>query len=143
MSHYQSALFKSLRDYETLVGYSYLWFISGDSRLPEDIRDSIRDLENEVYLSVVSLWEVIIKYQLGKRLLPQSRSIYLPIQRQKHQIASLSLDEASVSQLADLPQIHRDPFDRMLICQSLEHDLTIVTVDDAICAYPVPILNHV
>jgi PIN domain nuclease of toxin-antitoxin system len=48
-----------------------------------------------------------------------------------------------VSQLVNLAKIHRDPFDRMLICQAMEHGLTIVTVDDAICAYPVSVLNRV
>ncbi|MBL7064061.1 MAG: type II toxin-antitoxin system VapC family toxin [Anaerolineae bacterium] len=118
----------------------FLWFISGDKRLPESMQSNIRDLNNKVYLSVVSLWETIVKYQLGRLPLPQPPGIYLPIQRQKHRIVSLSLDEASASQLANLPQVHRDPFDRMLICQALEHGLTIVTVDAAICAYPVPIL---
>lgn len=121
----------------------FLWFISGDKRLSEGIRDNIRDPGNEVYLSVVSLWEAIVKYHLGKLPLPQPPNIYLPIQRQKHQIVSLSLDEASVSQLANLAKIHSDPFDRMLICQAMEHGLTIVTVDDAICAYPVSVLNSV
>jgi PIN domain nuclease of toxin-antitoxin system len=120
----------------------FLWFISGDKRLPKGMLDSIRDPNNEVYLNVASLWEAIVKYELGRLPLPQPPNIYLPIQRQKHQIASLSLDEASVSQLANLPQIHRDPFDRILICQAMEHGLTIVTADDAICAYPVPILNR-
>ena len=120
----------------------FLWFISGDKRLPEYMRDSIRNLDNEVYLSVVSLWEVIIKYQLGKLPLPKPPEDYLPTQRKLHQISSLSLDEASVSQLAKLPLIHRDPFDRMLICQAMKHGLTIVTVDDVICNYPVPVLNH-
>jgi PIN domain nuclease of toxin-antitoxin system len=120
----------------------FLWFISGDKRLSGAMRDSIRDSNNEVYLSVVSLWETVIKYQLGRLPLPQPPDSYLPTQRQRHQIASLPLDEASVSQLAHLPQIHRDPFDRMLVCQALEHSLTIVTVDDAICAYPVPVLSR-
>lgn len=120
----------------------FLWFISGDKRLSGAMRDSIRDSNNEVYLSVVSLWEAVIKYQLGRLPLPQPPDSYLPTQRQRHQIASLPLDEASVSQLAHLPQIHRAPFDRMLICQALEHGLTIVTVDDAICAYPVPVLSR-
>jgi PIN domain nuclease of toxin-antitoxin system len=120
----------------------FLWFISGDKRLSGAMRDSIRDSSNKVYLSVVSLWEVVIKYQLGRLPLPQPPDSYLPTQRQRHQIASLPLDEASVSQLAHLPQIHRDPFDRMLICQALEHGLTIVTVDDAICEYPVPVLSR-
>ncbi|MEA3339099.1 MAG: type II toxin-antitoxin system VapC family toxin [Chloroflexota bacterium] len=113
----------------------FLWFISGDERLSEGMRDIIRDLDNKVYLSVVSLWKAIVKYRLGKLPLPQPPDIYLPVQRQRHQVISLPLDEASVSQLASLPKIHRDPFDRMLICQALEHSLTIATVDDTVCAY--------
>lgn len=120
----------------------FLWLISGDGRLTEDMKESIRNRDNEVFLSVVSLWETIIKNRLGRLPLPESPEVYLPIQRQRHQISSLSLDEASVSQLAGLPSIHRDPFDRMLICQALEHGLTIVTVDNAIRGYPVPILMN-
>ncbi len=101
----------------------FLWFISADERLPNDIQQGIRNPNNEVYLSVVSSWEVIIKHQLGKLPLPKPPERYLPLQRQRHQIANLSLDEASVSQLAKLPLIHRDPFDRMLICQALEHNI--------------------
>jgi PIN domain nuclease of toxin-antitoxin system len=44
----------------------FLWFISNDPRLPPNMRDIIRDSDNEVYLSSVSIWEVIVKYQLGK-----------------------------------------------------------------------------
>ncbi len=117
----------------------FLWFINGDKRLSDDMQQGIRDPDNEVYLSVVSLWEVVVKYQLGKLSLPEAPESYLPVQRQKHQIASLPLDETSVSQLAKLPFIHRDPFDRMLICQAMAHGLTIVTVDNLILAYPVPL----
>lgn len=120
----------------------FLWYISGDKRLPGAMRDSIRDPNNEVYLSVVSVWETIVKYQLGKLPLPKPPESYLPLQREQHQLSSLPLDEASVSQLAKLPSIHRDPFDRMLICQAIEHGLTIATVDAAIYGYPVPILDH-
>lgn len=119
----------------------FLWYISGDQRLSEDKRESIRDPENNVYLSVVSLWETIIKHQLGKLKLPEPPESYLPIQRERHQILSLTLDEASVSYLAQLPPIHRDPFDRMLICQANVHGLTMVTVDDVIRTYPVNVLN--
>lgn len=118
----------------------FLWFISGDTRLSTDVRDAIRDPDNEAYLSSVSIWETIVKYQLGKLLLPEPPETYLPKQRDLHQIASLALDESSVIQLAKLPPLHRDPFDRMLICQTLQNGLTIATVDAAVRAYSVSVL---
>ena len=118
----------------------FLWFISGDPQLSINTRDIIRDSDNEVYLSVVSVWESIIKYQLGKLPLPESPEIYLPKQRNLHQITSLPIDETSVSQLIHLQLLHRDPFDRMLICQALQHGLTIATIDSAIRAYDVSLI---
>ena len=109
--------------------------------MPEGVRNSIRDLNNEVYLSVVSQWEATVKYQLGKLPLSQSPETYVPAMRQQHQITSLSLDEASVGRLASLPLLHRDPFDRMLICQALAHGLVLVTVDEVIAGYSVPVLS--
>ena len=70
----------------------FLWFISGDIRLSIDVRDAICDLDNEVYLSAVSVWEAIVKYQLGKLPLPEPPEIYLPKQRDIYQIVSLALD---------------------------------------------------
>ena len=120
----------------------FLWFISGDARLPAGWRDTIRQPQHEIYLSVVSLWETIIKYQLGKLPLPEPPERYLPAQRGRHQIVDLPLDEASVRQLVALPPIHRDPFDRMLICQAMEHTLTIITADAVFQAYSAPVLGH-
>ena len=113
----------------------FLWYITGDKRLGDRIRDAIADPGNEVYLSVISLWESIVKHKLGKLPLPKPPETYLPEQRDRHRVSSLDLDEASVANLARLPPIHRDPFDRMPVCQAISHDLTIVTVDDAVCAY--------
>lgn len=118
----------------------FLWFISGDRQLSTDVRDTIRDPDNEVYLSSVSIWEALVKNQLGKLPLPEPPEAYLPKQRDLHQIASLALDESSVVQLTNLPPLHRDPFGRMLICQALQHGLTIATVDMAIRAYSVSVL---
>ena len=119
----------------------FLWYISGDPRLPEDQRNAIRHADNEIYLSVVSLWEALVKHQSGKLTFPQPPELYLPQQRERHRIASLSLDEISVAHLASLPPIHRDPFDRMLICQANVHGLTIMTVDEIMPAYPVQIFT--
>lgn len=114
----------------------FLWFINGDGRLPIVTRDAILDPENVVYLSVVSVWESIIKYQTGKLPLPQPPEMYLPDLRKRHRIASLIVSEGSVAQVAALPPLHRDPFDRLLIGQALQHGLTLATVDSAIHAYP-------
>ncbi|NMF56547.1 type II toxin-antitoxin system VapC family toxin [Pseudanabaena yagii] len=115
----------------------FLWFLNGDPQLSSQFRDYIQDPNNNVYLSVVSVWEATIKYQLGKLPFPESPATYLPRQRIRHQIDSLQIDEASITQLIRLPPLHRDPFDRLLICQSIQHNLTIVTADQAIINYPI------
>jgi PIN domain nuclease of toxin-antitoxin system len=117
----------------------FLWFISGSPRIPSRLRDSIRTRENDVYLSVVSVWEASIKHRLGKLPLPEPPGVYLPAQRQRHEIASLPIEESSIAHLDRLPLLHRDPFDRLLICQAIEHQLTLATVDEAMQPYPVEI----
>jgi PIN domain nuclease of toxin-antitoxin system len=62
----------------------FLWYISGDAKLPASVRDTIRNPDNDVYLSVASIWEAIVKYQLRKLPLPQSAAQYLPQQREQH-----------------------------------------------------------
>ncbi len=118
----------------------FLWYISGDKRIPSVMLQHLRNPENELYLSVVSLWEIIIKYQLGKIPLPQSPEQYIPQQRQRHLIRSLDVDEASICQLINLPALHNDPFDRLLICQAIHYGLAFATVDSHILVYPVSTL---
>jgi PIN domain nuclease of toxin-antitoxin system len=113
----------------------FLWYITGDRRLSAAVLPLIRDPANEVYFSVVSVWEAMVKYQLGKLPLPQPPDTYIPRQRQHHRIESLPLDEESTTNLAKLPGLHKDPFDRMLICQAIQHGLTLVSADDAVSAY--------
>ena len=115
----------------------FLWFVVGDSKLPQRMREAISDPENEVFLSVVSLWEMIIKHALGHLPLPEPPEIYVPAQRDFFSMESLFVNEGSVLQVAKLPPLHRDPFDRLLIGQAIEHDLKLVTVDTAIRSYPV------
>ena len=118
----------------------FLWLIAGDARLPSDVEVIVRDRANDVFLSAVSVWEAVVKHGLGKLPVPEPPARYLPDQRRRHGIATLPLDEASVARLADLPPLHRDPFDRMLVCQALEHDLVVVSLDTALRAYPVKLL---
>jgi PIN domain nuclease of toxin-antitoxin system len=120
----------------------FLWYISADPHLPAAFRDAIRDPANEVYLSVASLWETVIKHALGKLPLPEVPAEFLPRQREAHKIASLPVEEAALTHLAGLPALHRDPFDRILIAQALQTGMKLVTVDEAIRAYPVSLLAN-
>jgi len=115
----------------------FLWFITGDSRLPEPFKEAILDTENEVLLSVASFWEIVVKNQLGKLPLPESPGTYIPKERELHQILSLPILESDFVQLSSLPLIHRDPFDRILICQAIANEMTIATVDPIIKSYDV------
>lgn len=121
----------------------FLWYIAGDAQLPVVFRDAITDPGNEVFLSVASVWEAVIKYALGKLPLPEEPAQYLTRQREAHQIASLPIEEATMDFLSALPSLRRDPFDRILIAQSLHRGMTLVTVDSAVRAYTVPQLPTV
>jgi len=114
----------------------FLWLINQDNRLSEDKIKAITNPNNEVFLSVVSIWECVIKYQLGKLPFPESPEIYLPKQRSDHLIKSLNISENTIKELITLPMLHKDPFDRLIICQSQQYKLKIVTEDTAILNYP-------
>ena len=117
----------------------FLWYVSADSRLPATVKTAIQDPENEVFLSVASVWEAVIKHAIGKLPLPEPPAVYLPKQRIAHQIASLPIEEESLIHLASLPPLHRDPFDRLLVAQAIQHGLTLVSLDFAVRAYAVPL----
>jgi PIN domain nuclease of toxin-antitoxin system len=95
------------------------------------------DPANEVYLSSVSAWEIVVKHALGKLPLPEPPERYVPAQRQMRGIESWPVDEEASLHLHRLPPVHRDPFDRMMICQALTGGFTLVTPDEIISRYPV------
>lgn len=114
----------------------FLWLIDDDQRLSEQYRQAIQNPNNEKFLSVVSIWECVIKHQIGKLDFPSSPEIYLPMERRKHLVKTLTVDENSIAQLIRLPLLHKDPFDRLIMAQALQHDLLILTEDKLILAYP-------
>ena len=120
--------------------HAFLWYITNNPKLPRYAYDAIRDKSNDAFLSVVSVWEALVKHKLGKLPLPAPADEYIDSRRVAHRIADLTLDVGAVAYLLSLPEHHGDPFDRMLICQALQHDLTIVTVDDVFRHYPAPVL---
>lgn len=116
---------------------TFLWYVSADQRLPASTRDLISAADHDVWLSVVSIWEIVVKTEIGRLRLPGPAWAYVTTQRERHAITSLALEEGAIANLAKLPAFHRDPFDRMLVCQALQHDLALVTNDDVIERYPV------
>jgi len=94
---------------------------------------------NEVYLSVASAWEISIKHRSGKLRLANDMppAEFIPEVRRRHGIEVLALREEDSFMLPRLPPIHQDPFDRMLICQAIANQMTILTPDPLITQYPV------
>lgn len=115
----------------------FLWAIEGGRSISTAAREAMRDADNDVYLSAVSTWEIAVKHGLGKLSLPAPPWSYIPVQRSSRGIDPLPLDETAALHVARLPDIHRDPFDRMLVAQALVGDLVIVTPDAEIARYPV------
>lgn len=116
---------------------AFLWITTDDAQLSETARQIFKNPNNEIFLSSVSAWEIIVKNGIGKLPLPSLADEFIASQRIKHEIDSLPLTEKAVFHLNKLPNHHKDPFDRMLICQAIEHDLTILTSDSLIVQYPV------
>jgi PIN domain nuclease of toxin-antitoxin system len=116
---------------------TFLWIAADAPELTANARALFSDSNNQVYLSAISAWEITVKHALGKLPLPSTPDVFVQEQRELHHIDSLPLDEASALHLQHLPQIHRDPFDRMLVCQAIEHDLIILTPDPMIRRYSV------
>src|SRR5205814_6589563 len=109
--------------------------------LPPSVADAVSGSQNEAYLSVVSVWEALVKYQLGRLSLPSPADQYLQAKQMQHRIAALPLEGAAVSHLLDLPPLHRDPFDRMLVCQAIHHDLVLITADEHLFKYLIRLLH--
>lgn len=121
---------------------AFLWLIKGDKdHLSKKTIEAILDPSNSVYLSVISIWEILLKNSIGKLPLPSPVYPFLVHQRELHRIASLSVEESDFEFLGKLGSFHRDPFDRILICQTLARQMKIATNDQSIMKYPVSILD--
>ena len=116
---------------------TFLWAVSDAPEFSEEAREIFADPGNEIHLSSVSAWEIAVKYALGKLPLPEPPERFVPLQRKQHGIEPLQLDEESALHLSRLPPLHRDPFDRMLVCQAVVNHLVILTPDELIQQYPV------
>ncbi|WP_375510662.1 type II toxin-antitoxin system VapC family toxin [uncultured Nostoc sp.] len=115
----------------------FLWWVTDDSQLFSTSRSIIADSGNILFLSVTSVWEIVIKTKSGKLTLPEPVEQYIPNRLALNRFESLDIKMTHTLQVATLPNIHRDPFDRILIGQSQVENLPIVTIDQKIAQYSV------
>ena len=115
---------------------TFLWMVSEPKRLSRGARNLVADPANDLYLSAVSVWEIAIKWGLGRLELPSAPSQFVRPQREAHGIEALPLDEDAAAHVTSLAALHGDPFDLMLVSQAIVHGLALLTPDERIARYP-------
>lgn len=114
-----------------------LWWVHDSSRLRADTRATIGDPANELLWSAASTWELGIKLQLGKLRLEEPLQTFVSRMLRSQALTPLAVQHEHAVRVAELPPIHRDPFDRMLVAQSLVETVPLLTADVQLQAYGV------
>ena len=117
--------------------HTFLWFIRGSLQLSPKARKMIEDTANDLFLSIASPWEVGIKVSTGKLTLGRPVDEFFEARMRLTKITLLPITFAHVARVSALPFHHRDPFDRMLVAQSLTENIPLVSADAALDAYGV------
>ena len=118
--------------------HTFLWMLKNDSPLSDRARELLRDMNNDLFLSVVSPWEVAIKIGSGRFSLTQEPlAHFFREQMVLTSVRLLQLGLAHIELVSKLPHHHKDPFDRMLIAQAITENMTIISADKAFDAYGV------
>lgn len=117
--------------------HTFLWFITDDPRLSRDALKLIDDRSNNKFVSIVSLWEIAIKVRIGKLTFTEPFDRLFPRQLEINGFDLLPVKIKHTSVVASLPLHHRDPFDRLLISQAMDENLSIVGSDKVFDDYGV------
>ena len=110
----------------------FLWWLQGSNQLSAENHARIADPDHAIYVSAVTAWEIVIKAGLGRLKFPLAD--YGRILAD-NSFRSLSVSSEHAVAVANLPDIHRDPFDRLLVAQALTDDLVLLTQDEQVAAY--------
>ncbi|GAB4016687.1 type II toxin-antitoxin system VapC family toxin [Spirosoma koreense] len=114
--------------------HTLLWFYGGDESLPEHLKEVIQKATNECYVSIASLWEITIKVNLRKLDIGTSLPEFFSF-LERNQFWVIPVELTHLLQLQQLPNHHKDPFDRLIISQALAENLTIATKDSIFSQY--------
>jgi PIN domain nuclease of toxin-antitoxin system len=115
--------------------HTFLWFVENSPSLSTNALTYIKDVSNEVYVSIASIWELAIKISVGKLQIAQPLEVFVPSQLSLNKMSALQITLDAAALVATLPLHHRDPFDRLLIAQALTTQMPIVSKDEALDAY--------
>ena len=120
----------------------FLWWLFDDSRLPEGVRGDIENLNNQIFVSSASVWEISTKFRLGK--LPEAASVARNVTRwiEKAGFQPLSVSPEHAQLAGDWKMSHRDPFDRMLAAQSQIEKMFLATVDKMLLQFPIETIGR-
>lgn len=115
--------------------HSFLWYLNDDVRISLRAKQTINDPDNLIHISIASLWEISIKVSLGKLSIPEPFTTFVSHQLVENQFDILPISVEHLSQVVELPFIHRDPFDRLVIAQSIVEDIPIIGQDQLMKQY--------
>ncbi|MGZ8164740.1 MAG: type II toxin-antitoxin system VapC family toxin [Methylobacter sp.] len=119
----------------------FLWLNVEPEMLSMSARAACEDPGNSLYLSLASIWEIQIKQQLGKLQLESPWQQMINTQQQENNLALLSIELPHIEALENLPAAHRDPFDRLIIAQALQEEMTVISVDSIFNNYPISVIS--
>lgn len=121
--------------------HCWLWLCASPERFSRKTLDRLVDGETDRLLSAASIWELVIKHDLGKLPLPVHPRDFVPTRLETTRTGVLEISAGHVLRIADLPHHHRDPFDRMIVAQALVEGARLLTADRALKAYGVELLK--
>ncbi|MBE9030656.1 type II toxin-antitoxin system VapC family toxin [filamentous cyanobacterium LEGE 11480] len=120
--------------------HAFLWWVTNDAQLSQTAKDTIANPDNTIIFSVINAWEIIIKQGTDKLSLPEPAETYIPSRITANQLVVLPVQLPYILQVSSLPDLHRDPFDRLLVAQSQVEQIPIISVDRFIRQYPVSVI---
>ncbi len=120
--------------------HAFIWFVTDDGKLSSKARSIIKDSHNEVYFSAASAWEMSIKIKLGRLTIQEELEPFIIKQLSENNFGALAINVLHSIYTSKLPDIHKDPFDRMIIAQSKIEDMPLISKDNNIKKYNVPVL---
>jgi PIN domain nuclease of toxin-antitoxin system len=120
--------------------HTFLWWVADAPQLSKTAKDFIANPNNKIFFSTAGAWEIVIKVGTGKLILPEESDTCITSRLANNRFEILSIELSRTLQIAKLPDLHRDPFDQIIIAQSQITEMPILTVDRLISQYSVDII---